>query len=1017
MARFDWRFIGLGLAALVFTTPAVAQHRPPLEAESFRIGSEGALCEAQGVRLGPARATVFDRKWALLCRDVDRPIGTAYSWHGAAQAQARARPAQDAQLECGDVGASDVTHGASVRHCRDRASGLEWVTYTARSGKWLQVVEGLAAFDGALRLTLKSLVENREVPGSVDVVTTGNAGSLAEALRSTAEYAQLIGQGYRRNNAGEYAEAEEFFRPRADNSPSIVSDLSLAERQHEALVNRALQLSNLGRYDEAARLFEQARALALRDGIQARLLRNFEAIDALNQGHLDEAVIILLRPVPNVEQPVAAQPGAVAIDAGLSMAMNSGIAAGLTDAVAQETRLTRVERAAIIDAQARQLAATTLRLQGRNEEALAQLSAARDSITAMREGRVLSTARLQAQTLSEMALAQESLGRFGEAEGLLNQALQLTQLRYAGTASVSAAQARLASFLARRGRRDEALALYGRIIDEVKGEKGALVGLENQLEPYFLLLVQDIPSNPQRVGDLFVAAQLIERPGAAQTLAQLARELSAGSSPASSLFRRANAVARELAQVNLSIAQANAQPNATVPLADLQDRRKRLGQSQLELVNALAAYPAYRSVSHDYISADELRALLRPGEGYLKLVRLGESMYAVYVSPTRSTGWKVKATATQIADLVYALRDSISLTIGGQTATYPFDVDASRTLYQTVFAPVSADLKGVKHLVFEPDGAFLELPINLLATDPAGVAAYHDRVKGGGDEFDFRGIDWLGRGRAISTALSAASFRDARRAPASKAEHAYIGLGHNDPVGPTSAALTRAVADPANLGCDIPLAAWNHPIPADELVLAAQVFGPAHSTILTGPAFTDTAIKARTDLNTYRIVHFATHGLVTAPAPGCPASPALLTSFGGPGSRGLLRFAEVFDLNLDADLVVLSACDTAGTAGLQATAEAGLEGGGGQALDGLVRAFIGAGGRQVIASHWPAPEEYNATKRLFTSFFASPPNTSVGDALLAAQQQLMDDPHTSHPFYWSGFALVGDGERPLFPRS
>ena len=82
-----------------------------------------------------------------------------------------------------------------------------------------------------------------------------------------------------------------------------------------------------------------------------------------------------------------------------------------------------------------------------------------------------------------------------------------------------------------------------------------------------------------------------------------------------------------------------------------------------------------------------------------------------------------------------------------------------------------------------------------------------------------------------------------------------------------------------------------------------------------------------------------------------------------------------------------------------------------------LRAFIGAGGRQVIASHWPAPEEYGATTRLFSAFFEAPPGTSLGEALRAAQVRLMDDPETSHPFYWSGFALIGDGERPLFSGS
>src|SRR3546814_14410932 len=81
------------------------------------------------------------------------------------------------------------------------------------------------------------------------------------------------------------------------------------------------------------------------------------------------------------------------------------------------------------------------------------------------------------------------------------------------------------------------------------------------------------------------------------------------------------------------------------------------------------------------------------------------------------------------------------------------------------------------------------------------------------------------------------------------------------------------------------------------------------ATLLTGGAFTDTAVKDRSDLDQYRIIHFATHGLVTAPRPACPARPALVTSFGGGDSDGLLTFQEIFDLRIDADLVILSACD------------------------------------------------------------------------------------------------------------
>ena len=180
--------------------------------------------------------------------------------------------------------------------------------------------------------------------------------------------------------------------------------------------------------------------------------------------------------------------------------------------------------------------------------------------------------------------------------------------------------------------------------------------------------------------------------------------------------------------------------------------------------------------------------------------------------------------------------------------------------------------------------------------------------------------------------------------------------------------------------------------------------------VVTGDAFTDLAVRQMEDLGEYRIIHFATHGLVTAPQDGCPPRPALLTSFDQGDSDGLLSFAEIYDLKLDADLVILSACDTAGTATVGATREAGVTGGGDFALDGLVRAFVGAGGRSVVASHWPVPNDFDATERLIGGIFTRGDGRSTGEALRLSQESLMDAPETSHPFYWSAFAIVGDGE-------
>ena len=141
----------------------------------------------------------------------------------------------------------------------------------------------------------------------------------------------------------------------------------------------------------------------------------------------------------------------------------------------------------------------------------------------------------------------------------------------------------------------------------------------------------------------------------------------------------------------------------------------------------------------------------------------------------------------------------------------------------------------------------------------------------------------------------------------------------------------------------------------------------------------------------------------------------MLTSFDASDSDGLLSFDEIYDLRIDADLVILSACDTAGQASIAATRAAGVTTGGGSALDGLVRAFVGAGGRSILASHWPAPDDFNATQRLISGLFTAPAGTSVADALGQAQLQLMDQASTSHPYYWAGFAIIGDGSRPVIP--
>ena len=415
-------------------------------------------------------------------------------------------------------------------------------------------------------------------------------------------------------------------------------------------------------------------------------------------------------------------------------------------------------------------------------------------------------------------------------------------------------------------------------------------------------------------------------------------------------------------------------------IAEMRSEIASLENDQVATQAKLSDYPQYRAISGSVLTLGELRSALKPGEAYFKLSVVGQAVFALFADQSGATGYRVPLSADQLDTAVNGIRGTISKDEGGQLNTYPFDVALSRKLYLDLFGPVEKRVDTARHLIFEPDGAMLRLPINLLVASQPGIDAYLARIADPeADQFDFRGIDWLGRKHNISTAVSARSFRDARNTPSSNASREYLGFGRNAPVSSAIRLSSTRGASGIDIGCLWPADEWNKPVSDAELREAQAAVGVGQSALVTGMEFSDTAVMARTDLAEYRILHFATHGLVTAPRPECPARPALLTSFGAGDSDGLLTFREIYDLRINADLVILSACDTAGKASVAATREAGVATGGGSALDGLVRAFIGAGGRSVLASHWPAPDDFKATERLISGMFKATAGQSVGD--------------------------------------
>lgn len=1003
----------LSIAALACAMPAVAggTGQPLSVRNSFRIGSSGVTCTAQNAPLDKRLGGIFDRGYRLSCRDAAGAVGTLIAVRREVLPGSEPTGLSGVTLACGADGfvAIDAVGRVNAANCRDQDANVEYKRYAVTRRGVTYFVEGLAGYDPALRLALASVVNDAPVPGEIRVATTEVSDPAAFARVQAGQLDRLGArdEGYLRNNGGRYAESAEFFEALASRDRAS-GGAGLAE----ALANQGLQQSNLGNFAAAERLFGQAAAApGGRDGVTQRLVRNYRAINQLNQRKPVAAINALAEPVAAVSVSFDRDSLVLGlINMPLAEQINRESSA-LKRLGAVDPGLTETERAEILDAQADSLRATAARLQGKYDVAVTGFETAGQRLDAVRGGRVASAGWLRSEIQIELALLAEAQGRNADAATAFDRAIAIIDSAFPQSPALLSAQARKAAWLGRSGDEAGALALYAHVVDQSLAVPDAGTTLRDLLGPYFGLLAKR--SGAGNASAMFAASQVLQRPGVAQTQAVLARQMSEGNDEAAALFRLSLARSRDIARTEATVEQLSALTGLTeqqaASLKAAQDNLASLKRDQTALVSKLAAYPRYNVLAPKGVELAELQSALKPGEAYYKMMVVGGRVYGLFVT-SGSGEARTFDTGIDPATLsrnVQAIRDTIVKVENGQQVNYPFDLDKSRALYKTLFGAVEDLLPQTRHLVFEPDGAMLQLPPTVLVSGDKGIEAYKARMESlDGDPFDFTGVEWLGRGREVSIAVSPRGFLDIRKLAASTAPRNYLGLGHN---AKPAARPVAAVADE----CDWPLATWQNPISADELYYAQKKLGAGGSAVKTDAAFSDSALLAESDLDQYRVLHFATHGLVTAPRADCPARPALVTSFGDMGSDGLLSFREIFDLKLNADLVILSACDTAGMATVAASREAGVTSGGNYALDGLVRAFVGAGARSVIASHWPVPDDFDATKRLIGGVIEAKPGQDLADALSGAQTRLMDDPNTSHPFYWAAFIILGDGAKPL----
>ncbi|HSS52419.1 MAG TPA: CHAT domain-containing protein, partial [Thermoanaerobaculia bacterium] len=312
---------------------------------------------------------------------------------------------------------------------------------------------------------------------------------------------------------------------------------------------------------------------------------------------------------------------------------------------------------------------------------------------------------------------------------------------------------------------------------------------------------------------------------------------------------------------------------------------------------------------------------------------------------------------------------------------------AAASLGRTLLGPVAERL-GKKRLIIVADGELQYIPFGMLP-EPGGAEPLVSRHE---------------IANAPSASAVALERRLARRAPAPGAVAVLA-----DPVFDRQ---DPRVAPPAGTKSPLPVASAAERAASDIALLrlpwtrreamAIRQVAPAGQSLLALDfrASRETALSP--ELSRYRIVHFATHGLIDSRT---PALSGLMLSRVGPRgepAEGFLGLSDVYNLRLGADLVVLSGCETA--LGKEVR---------GEGLVGLTQGFLYAGARQVVASLWRVEDQ--ATAELMSRFYHGllAEGLSPSAALRQAQLAIRGDKRWRSPYFWSGFVLQGDWEPAL----
>ena len=434
----------------------------------------------------------------------------------------------------------------------------------------------------------------------------------------------------------------------------------------------------------------------------------------------------------------------------------------------------------------------------------------------------------------------------------------------------------------------------------------------------------------------------------------------------------------------------------------------------------------------------EYAALLDPkpaGIGAIqKLLKPGEAVVSIYAGSKSTLVWAIPAAGKHAFAVVPLGSEQLDLAVetlrqafdpdrgaGGRLPRFRFDL--SHELYSRLLAPVEAGWRGAEVLIVIPHGRLGQLPFALLTTAPFQAAPAKPEYA------EMAGAPWLIRQVAVSQLPAVVALTTLRaRSERSRAAQAFVGFG--DPVFVKGAAVPPAAppgiparrrllggqgASPAAAGGDLQFAPPidfkllpQLPDTALEIEEVARGLAAERGRDVFLRERASEATVKKTDLSGYRVVMFATHGLMSGEMPGL-YQPALALSdpaVTGDGEDGMLTMEEILGLRLNADVVVLSACNTAAVGGHSE-----------ESVSGLGRAFFHAGAKALLLTNWAVDTE--SARMLTTEIFRlqrEDPKLTGAMALQQSSLALMQKSAGSaysyaHPLFWAPFSLVGDGGR------